>query len=74
MTTIHYFCDCGECYTGLVAAIRCKKCVRYLMDDHYPRRSVVVETAHRAPVTIWEAHVPDEENQRRYRRYIYGDD
>jgi len=73
-TDIYFFCNCGEAYTRLDPAIRCRKCIRYLMEDDYPVREVSAERKGCAPVTVWRAQDTDEENQRRYRRFTYGDD
>lgn len=33
-------CDCGEAYNSERAAWNCRKCVRYLSEQHFPNRTV----------------------------------
>jgi len=72
-TTTTFHCNCGESYSRLGLAIDCRKCVRYLMDEDYPRRTVIVVQDARAPQIVWRAWEADWRNQQSYRRHVYGD-
>jgi len=64
MKPIYFFCSCGESYDEMHRAIRCRKCVRYLVD--YDQRSVIAEVEGLKPRTVWDARDSDALNRRRY--------